>query len=218
MKKTSGLWLIFKLLFPIVFNVIFFLLVDLNDLPSSVWISYGAIHLAYFILAFFPFLSHNRSLSMFGISLFSITFSYFVIEFIVGIIFIIARLEGWKWPFIIQFVILILYLFSLIPGMIAGEYAREGKELLRQDAEKAARTDYIKPAVSKLTIAERATTDFDMKSLVQEISAALGRSQIDHYGSEAQKVLGLINQLAIAIPSKNKEKVLELKAAILAAL
>ena len=218
MKKTSVLWLIFKLLFPIVFNVIFFLLVDLEDLPGSVWLSYGAIHLAYIILAFFPFLSGSKRLSIVGLSLFSATLSYFLVELFVGIIFIIARLEGWKWPFIVQFVILILYLFVAIPGFIAGDYAAEGRELLKQDAEKAARTDYIKPAASKLIIAERATTDFDIKTLVQEVSAALSSSSIDRYGAEAQKVANLVSQLAIAIPTKDKEKVLELKNSILAAL
>jgi hypothetical protein len=88
MKKRFYYFLLL-LLFPIVFNLIFFMLGDFGSdetkTPDSVWISYGFIHLAYLgvVLAAQIKLDYNIRKVCNCISVW-----YFILELITGCIFI----------------------------------------------------------------------------------------------------------------------------------
>ena len=97
MNKKSVLWILLDLVFLIVFNIVFFVMGGAQH-PASVWISYGFIHFAYIMLVVTPFLIRkSSSAAVFGFSLYSISSAYFFAAFIVGVIFIAAHPENYKW-------------------------------------------------------------------------------------------------------------------------
>jgi len=90
MKKTDGLWIILKLIFLIIFNVLFFVLSGFKH-NAIVWTSYGFILFAYLMLLLTPrLIRKGKSAAVFGFSLYSISAVYFIFEFIIGLSFILV--------------------------------------------------------------------------------------------------------------------------------
>ena len=88
MNKTNGLSLILKLIFPVFFNLIFFIVLGYRH-NSTVWISYAFINFAYLMLMLTPLmLTKGKSAHVFGLSVYGITFTYFLLQLIIGIGFI----------------------------------------------------------------------------------------------------------------------------------
>ena len=82
----------FMLLFLVVFNVLFFLVVGTEN-PTSVWVSYGFIHFSYLTVLFLPVISSKGEASYYlSSTLYVQSIAYFLLELVVGIVFIILRL------------------------------------------------------------------------------------------------------------------------------
>jgi uncharacterized membrane protein len=133
MKKINILWLLLELLFLIVFNSLFFILGDVENFTSSVWISYGFIHFAYFVLLLTPLLVRKSNVEAdYRRPLYFITGTYFLIEFLVGITFILIALNTIKTTLIVQTILAALFLGWLLVHLIANEHtanslAKRGK-------------------------------------------------------------------------------------------
>ena len=97
----------------LLFNSVFFVTAG-TDNTASVWISYAFIHLA--ALAAYGNSCFCRGIKditpNLAIPLNSVSFGYFVVEFVVGGVFCILSLDGYKFAFITQLVILAV--FSLV--------------------------------------------------------------------------------------------------------
>lgn len=128
MKKRTVLWIILDFVFIAVFNVVFFMAGG-TDHPASVWVSYAFIHVAYLLVVITPFLNRKgRDTALFGATLETVTTAYFAAAFVVGLIFILLRLDSIKLPLIIQIVLAGIYLLMLIPNMIANETTAQRTE------------------------------------------------------------------------------------------
>lgn len=126
MKRVNMLWLLLESLFVIVFNLIFFALVDGSDLKTSVWISYGFIHFAYLLLILTPlFIRKGKDTHLYRRPLYLITTSYFLVEFVAGIILILISPETIKTTIIIQTILVAIFLSSLLVVMIANEHTAD---------------------------------------------------------------------------------------------
>lgn len=88
MKKINGLMLILKLIFPVFFNLIFFIAFGFRH-NSIIWISYAFTHFAYFMLMLTPLMvTKSKNSVLFGFSVYGISFTYFILQLIIGIGFI----------------------------------------------------------------------------------------------------------------------------------
>ena len=160
MKKTV-LWILLDLIFLIVFNTVFFVAGG-TEQPASVWISYGFIHFSYIMVILTPFLIRkSSSAAVFGFSLYSISSAYFMIEFVVGLIFVLLRLESYKPALIVQIIIAGLYAIMLISNLLANESTADSIE--KHEAE----VDYIK------------TTSAKVKGLMDRMSDKKANKQIE---------------------------------------
>ncbi len=160
MKKTV-LWILLDLIFLIVFNTVFFVAGG-TEHPASVWISYGFIHFSYIMVILTPFLIRkSSSAAVFGFSLYSISSAYFMIEFVVGLIFVLLRLESYKPALIVQIIIAGLYAIMLISNLLANESTADSIE--KHEAE----VDYIK------------TTSAKVKGLMDRMSDKKANKQIE---------------------------------------
>jgi len=94
MKKINALWIVLSLIFPLVFNAIFFVAGGTEHKPA-VWITYGFIHFSYLMLLLTPFLIRNdRSSAVFGFTLYTTTACYFLVELAIGGLFVLAPIIG----------------------------------------------------------------------------------------------------------------------------
>ena len=212
MKKTNALWRILDIIFPVVFNVVFFLAGGFEH-KASVWISWGFIHFAYVMLVLTPYLLRRGiSTVVFGFSLYSVSATYFFLEFILGLVFIAISSDSYKAALIIQLVIAGLYSLSLVSNMIANEVTADAEE------KRQYHIDYIKTASSNLKGLLERITDKETKKKVEKIYDALNSSPVKSHqalvNTESQ-ILMSTDDLASAISSENKDKIISLADSLL---
>ena len=133
MKKALTTMLI-ALLFLAVFNFLFFFIGG-TDHPKSVWISYGFIHFAYIGVWLLPRIMGTKHDSNYYLSapVYSLCLNYFIVEFIVGLVFILIRLESIAWPLCVQVIICCIFMF-LILGLARFNQAT-GEQMIKREAE-----------------------------------------------------------------------------------
>lgn len=177
MNKKSVLWILLDLVFLIVLNIVFFVMGGAQH-PASVWISYGFIHFAYIMLVATPFLIRkSSSAAVFGFSLYSISSAYFFAAFIVGVIFIAAHPENYKWSLIVQVVIAGFYAIMLISNMIANEHTADSIE--RHEME----LQYVKESSTMLKGIMEMATDKALKKKIEKAYDLLHSSQMKSSGA-----------------------------------
>ena len=171
MKKTV-LSILLDLIFVIIFNAVFFMVGGIEH-PSSVWLSYAFIHFAYLMVILTPVLVRNSSsASVFGFALGSISSTYFFVELVTGIIFIIAKPETLKIPFIVQIILLGIYAVMLLSHMIANENTADHLE--RHEAE----LRFVRESASKLKFLMDSTDDVSIKKSIEKAYDVVHASQV----------------------------------------
>lgn len=177
MNKKSVLWILLDLVFLIVFNIVFFVMGGAQH-TASVWISYGFIHFAYIMLVITPFLIRkSSSAAVFGFSLYSISSAYFFAAFIVGVIFIAAHPENYKWSLIVQVVIAGFYAIMLISNMIANEHTADSIE--RHEME----LQYVKESSAMLKGIMEMASNKALKKKIEKAYDLLHSSQVKSNGA-----------------------------------
>lgn len=171
MKKVI-LNILLDLIFVVIFNAVFFMAGGI-DHPSSVWLSYAFIHFAYLMVILTPVLVRNSSIaSVFGFALGSISSAYFFIELVTGVIFIVAKPETMKIPFIVQIIIFGIYAVMLLSHMIANENTADSIE--RHEVE----LRFIKESSSKLKFLMDNTDDDSLKKSIEKAYDVVHASQV----------------------------------------
>lgn len=123
MNRINILWTLLNSLFLIVFNLLFFVLGDIESFKTSVWISFGFIHFAYFVLLLTPVLVRKSKVETdYRKPLYLITGAYFLIAFLVGITFILTSPETIKLTLTVQTILATLFLGWLLVHLLANEH------------------------------------------------------------------------------------------------
>lgn len=131
--KTIMIRTMLTLVFLITFNGIFFLLSGTEN-PDSVWISYAFVHLAYFTMLFIPIYKTKGEASYYlTSSLYVQAIGYFLLELIVGVVFIVWRLEEITWPLIIQAVLWLVYMVLILGNAWANQATAKSLQKRQQD-------------------------------------------------------------------------------------
>ena len=144
MNKKNILYIFVKLIFIIVFNVVFFLIGGTNH-TTSVWIAYGFIHGAYLLILVTPLLTKGSKYShVFNLTMYTISSVYFIVEFTVGVLFILINTKSYKATLIIQIILLSIYLMIFIFNWISNETTADN--IKKQEIEVA----YIKNTSARI--------------------------------------------------------------------
>ena len=212
MKKTGVLWIIMKLIFPIVFNALFFVGGG-TEHNASVWLSYGFIHFAYFTLLLTPKLIREvKNAAVLGLSLYSISAAYFLVQFVTGIIFILVSPESYKAAFLVQLCMAGLYGAMFVSYMIANEITADAEE------KRQYQIGYVKDASAKLKASLDSISDKGTKKKVERAYDALCSSPVKSHPSVAQmedRILMSINEIDDAASAGNNEKIFSLADSLL---
>ena len=131
--KAIMIRIMFTLVFLITFNGLFFLLSGTEN-PDSVWISYAFVHVAYFTILFLPIFKTKGEASYYlASSLYVQAIGYFLLELIIGIVFIVWRLEELTWPLIIQVILWLVYMVLILGNAWANETTAKSLKKRQQD-------------------------------------------------------------------------------------
>jgi len=209
--KKNILWMVLTLVFPLVFNAVFFLAGG-TDRKTSVWISYGFIHFAYLMLLLTPvFIRSDKSSAVFGFVLYTTTAAYFLLELVVGTLFILIPIFGPKTVLVIQFVIAGVYGIMLVAHMIANEKTADAQQA------RQVQIDYIKNASVELKLLLNRVQDKTARRKMERAYDALQSSPVKSHPELEKLERGLqttIEAIEHAITAKNNERVVSLVEAL----
>jgi len=215
MKKTNVLWMALCLIFPVVFNLMFFLMGG-TDRTTSVWISYGFIHFAYLMVLLTPVLIRkDKSAVVFGFTLYVTSICYFLLELVIGGLFILIPWFGPKTTVVIQAIITGLYGAMLIAHLIANEKTADAQQT------RQVQIDYIKNASVNLKILLGRIHDKETYRKVERAYDALYSSPVKSYHEferMEKDILSTIDTLDHAITANNKDTILSLADSLLRAI
>ena len=208
MKRVNILWLLLDSLFLIVFNFLFFMLGDIGNAKTSVWISYGFIHFAYLMLLLTPLLVRKGSAEIdYRRPLYAVTTSYFLIELLVGVTLILIAPETVKVTIIIQVIMAALFLGWLLMHLIANEHTADNAE--RHEAE----LQYVKESSAKLHSILQQITDRVVVKKVERvydlIHSSPARSNADVRSIE-QQIISKIERLESVVSQNETEQIVSI--------
>lgn len=142
--KKSVLYILLELIFPVVFNILFFVLLGAEH-TAAVWMSYGFIHFSYLMVILTPFfIGKVKNHAVLGLPLYGVSAAYFIITLLVSLYFMIAGRELHSLCLITHVVITGIYAAGILVNMIANAHTSES--IVRHEAE----TAYIKQASMQL--------------------------------------------------------------------
>ena len=211
MKRTNALWMVLTLVFPLVFNAVFFLAGGMEH-KTSVWISYGFIHFAYLMLLLTPLLIRSdKSSAVFGFVLYTTTAAYFLLELVAGTLFILIPIFGPKTVLVIQLVIAGIYGIMLVAHMIANEKTADAQQA------RQVQIDYIKDAAMRLKLILDRIQDKEARRRVERAYDALASSPVkSHPDLERMEkgILSTIEAIGNAVAANNTNAIFSLAGAL----
>ncbi len=161
-KMNIFRWIAY-IVFPILFNVMFFLIGG-SDHEPSVWLSYAWIHLAYILVIATPLMSpKTKSNYLFQFTAGQISTIYFGVELVLGLIFIFVGADSITAPLIIQLIPLCAYVLIFVANLMFNE------DTARQEQRQQAEVAFIKIAASKAKYLMDITASNDMRKQYEDL-------------------------------------------------
>ncbi len=216
--KKNILWVAAVSVFVILFNVIFFMALGFTH-PKSVWISYGFIHFAYVMMFAVRLFKRNPG-AIYEMPLNYVSVVYFIVEFIVGMIFIYLRSDGFKLALSSQLILAGIYIVVLFSIVIANENTADSLEKQQKEV------FFIKSESSRVKLlmgrlndknADRAVERvydmlhasptasspevYDLEALIQKQISMLQQAVVS---DDSQKAIALSRELEINIGERNR--------------
>ncbi len=193
-------------IFPILFNVIFFLAKGkyIMHIPS-VWMSYAWLHLAYAFMIATPFFSRKtQSFAVFKFTTGQVTFIYFILEFILGLLFIIIHPQSFVLALVLQLILFCLFLAAFLVNLLYNEHTAESE--IRQAAE----VSFIKTAASKAKFMMDSVSDVKLKARIEKVYDLIHSSPTRSYASVKElesSVMMMLNELSMELDENNEEAI-----------
>ncbi len=151
----------------VVYNLVLFVAAGF-DHYASFWISYVFMLLSFFALAGAGTILGSRGMLLrdwlFGYPIIKHTIVYIVCEFVVSTIFIIIDSDGWKLAFILQFLLLAVYLVFAISCFLAKATIEE------VSAKVAVKTQYIRLLTADVESIAAKCTDAAVKAELTKLA------------------------------------------------
>ncbi len=162
-NHNRGLSVLLSLIFLVVFNVLFFLIGG-TDRPLSVWVSYIFIHIAYFAVLLTPMLApRGKESTVLGLPLAAVSYAYFFAEFVIGLIFILAKPASAKGAIAVQLILAACWLFVLVVNLMANNTTSAQME------RHAGEVQFIKVASAQLQVLRNSVADVSLRKQIESL-------------------------------------------------
>ncbi|QTE70074.1 hypothetical protein JRC49_09685 [Clostridiales bacterium FE2011] len=194
MEKKKIQSIILSAVFLVVFNAVFFLVIE-NNPPTSVWIAYSFIHLSYILLLIVPlFVVKSSSSSVFGFSLYTIASIYFFVELLFGIVIIIFKPTSYQWSLIIHLVITGIFATLFLSHLIVNEKSAESIKRHEQEV------FFVKDCSSRITMLIGKTNDKSTNKAIEKLYDLIHSSP----SKSSSSVRTIENNISILIDDLSK--------------
>jgi len=194
--KNKALTILMDIVFLIVFNVIFFVVIG-TDRGAAGWVCYAFIHVAYLALILTRFaIKDGKSKAVFGFSLYWLSSIYFVLELIVGLTFLLVNQIGFKISLLVQLIMFGIYLVLFIANMRANESTAAAEE------KRAGEQQFVRFATLRLQSVFGNVTDPTLKKKVEKAYDTIRTSPVGTVAEawEAENaIVQMIGQLEVAV-------------------
>ncbi len=161
--KNNVYKIVLGVLFPILF-ISLFLLFGGTEHGATCWVGFSFVLLSYALMMAVPLVVPNsKSSHLFGATSGTLSSVYFGINLVLGIIFMIADFEQWKFAVGIEVVLLVIFIGLLLTFLISDE--ETSKKENKQQKEVYA----VKTLVSKTKMIADRASDMQIKKLVLKV-------------------------------------------------
>lgn len=154
----------------VAYNLVLFIAAGF-DHYASFWISYGFMIVSFFTLAGAGFVLGSRGMLLrdwlFGYPLIKHTIIYIICEFVVSTIFILIDSDGWKFAFVLQFLLLAIYLVFAVSCFLAKTTIEEVGEKVKQ------KTQYVRLLTAEVSSIAAKCTDTEVKAEITKLAEEL---------------------------------------------
>ncbi|MBR5078655.1 MAG: hypothetical protein IKX30_07925 [Victivallales bacterium] len=173
MQKSSLAKIILYLVIILVFNILYFNIID-NHTPAR-WVSYAGIHISYLLLCVSS-LSYNRFDSSGSVvhvyPKMMVAYSYFMASLICGTILILINNSTITFPIIVHALIIGFYIFHYLLLMNAEIHTEANEQRNRRDA------FFIRDCVGRLDNAMQHATSQDIRRTIESFRDAVNGSSM----------------------------------------
>jgi hypothetical protein len=168
--KKSALGALLILIFLVVFNVCFFMVI--KAFTSSFWVSYAFICFSYILLVLSIVLMPKRKDStVLGFPVVYLSSLYFVIELILGLAFIFRHAD-FIVVFISQFILAGIFTFMIVSNLFVNESIKSSAQKSDEDI------FYIKNVVSELSMLQSNIADNQLGKKIEKLTEAFRYGQV----------------------------------------
>lgn len=201
MKKNNVLKLALILLMVLTFNLLVFLLTQ--KFTTTFWVSYAFVMISYGFVALAVFNVGNPKQKVFyGLSYFGLTICYHALALVLGVIFMLAKNMGYIAPFIIQSLVLILYLGLNIIGLMGNNIVKSSLERDQNNKH------FLKRLAFKVSVLEQTVTDESLKGKLNNLFDRISSSPFHtEPGVEEveQRLVAKVEELSAAVHDADYE-------------
>lgn len=173
MRKKSLAKIMLYLVVIIVFNILYFNMVDNHT--TARWISYAGIHISYLLFCVST-LSYNQVDSSESVvhvyPKMMVAYGYFCASLIVGTILILINNSTITFPVIVHALIIGFYIFHYLVLMTAEEHTEANEQRNRHDAY------FVKDCVGRLELAMQRATSRDIRRVIKRFRDAVNGSSM----------------------------------------
>lgn len=169
MKKNNVLKLALILLMVLTFNLLVFLLT--KKYTTTFWISYVFVMISYAFLALALFIVGNpKQKVLSGLSYFGLTVCYHALAFLLSVIFMFAKSLQYIAPFIIQSLVVILYMGLTIIGLMGNNIVKGSLERDQNNKQ------FLKHLAFRVSVFEQTITDENLKKKLNNLFESISSS------------------------------------------
>ena len=205
MKRTRILWLALNTIFIIVFMTFFFMLANIDECNTSVWISFGTILLSYIMLLCTPlFVRKGSAQSDFRRPLYVVSSTYFSISFVMGLVIILVNPENYKATMLINVALFGIYAIVLLTNLLANEHIAE------QEAKREIELKYVKEASATLRTFMGCVKDYNTIKRIETAYDLIATSPANSSPSVKSLEESIIQEIADLVemdPSSDIERI-----------
>lgn len=169
--NSNSMWWILNAIFIVVFDVVFFLLVDpVSDIQ---WVSFIFLHISYLVVLFFTnYMRNGKTDVVLGYPVIYLSVVYFVLTFVLTLAVVIFEFASVKVTFILHFILLGIYLFLLFSNLLMNKHTEQQMAVERKNI------SFIKENIATLEQFKSSSVAATERNKIEEIIELLKYGQV----------------------------------------
>ncbi|WP_010676889.1 hypothetical protein [Bacillus timonensis] len=200
--NSTTLWWILNSIFIVVFDVVFFLLI--NPISDVQWVGFAFLHVSYVLAVFFAnYLRNKRTDVVLGYPVIYLSVVYFIASFILTLAVVIFEFASVKVTFVLYFILLGIYLFVLFSNLLMNKHTEE------QMATERKNISFVKENIAILEQFKSTSVAKKYNKKIEEVIELLRYGQIISNPNTADLEYSIRQQIMGLVSTTSEEELLQ---------